>query len=101
MEAGFQDEPLGLQVLPVELLATVLASMAEPLKDQKQRLASEEFLVVERRGLECYTCGGPSQMCSDHHQETPVQCYPNVTTCSVGRIKHKITREVNIVVMIS
>ena len=60
-----------------------------------------EFLVVERRGLECYTCGGPSQMCSDHHQETPVQCYPNVTTCSVGRIKHKITREVNIVVMIS
>ena len=45
------------------------------------------------RGVQCYTCGGPSKMCSDHYQEELVQCYPNVTTCSVGRIRDKLTNE--------
>ena len=30
----------------------------------------------------------------DNYQEHSVSCFPNVTTCSIGRIKAKYTNEV-------
>ena len=56
LEAGFPDEPLGLQAQPVGLLATGLASTPEglvqllasrPWKNPEQKLALEQFQVVE------------------------------------------------------
>ena len=34
-------------------------------------------------------------MCSTSHREHARPCFPNVTTCSVGKIRAKYTNEVN------
>ena len=43
----------------------------------------------------CCRCDGPSNLCTTSHREHARPCFPNVTTCSVGKIRAKYTNEVN------
>ena len=70
---------------------------------------------LQLKGLECYNCGGPNNLCSGkilclihgcYHlknsfkasftatEENYKTCFPNVTTCSVSKLKNKVTKEV-------
>ena len=51
----------------------------------------QSLLRSESEGL---TSPHTSSYSADKHPETSVTCFPNVTTCSVGRIKDSVTSEV-------